>query len=57
MAVVIVAVIMVVIVATVVAVRVIAPRVLAILRMIVAVAPMGAGLSGGHYAAIQHSSV
>ena len=46
-----------VIVAAVLAVRVIVPRVLAILRMIVAVALARAGLSRGHYAALQHSSV
>ena len=43
--------------AAVLAVRVIVPRVLAILRMIVAVALARAGLSRGHYAALQHSSV
>ena len=45
------------IVRAVITVRVIVSRVLAILRMIVAVAPVGAGFDGGHYAALQHSSV
>ncbi len=46
-----------VIVAAVLAVRVIVPRVLAILRTVVVVALARASLSGGHYAALQHSSV
>ena len=46
-----------VIVAAVLAVRVIVPRVLAILRTIVVVALARASLSGGHYAALQQSSV
>ena len=46
-----------VIVAAVLAVRVIVPRVLAILRTIMVVALARARLSGGHYAALQHSSV
>ena len=48
---------MIVIVRAVLTVRVAVPRVLAVLGMIVAVALGGTGLGGGHYAAIQHSSV
>ena len=42
---------------TVLAVRVTVPHVLTALRMIVAVTLTRPGLSGRHYAAIQHSSV
>ena len=57
MPVVVIVVVVAMIVPAVLAVRVIVPRVLALLRMLVAVALVRAGLSRGHYAALQHSSV